>query len=74
VSPAKNPTGRPRTRRGVAKPDRRPAKAMDAQRAAKGSGERETSKAQILRSTHVHRSRAHTASRGRRQQARRDTK
>jgi hypothetical protein len=63
VSPTKNPTGRQRTRKGVATPRRRPAKAMHAQRAAKGSGEQETSKAQILRSTHVHRSRTHTASR-----------
>ena len=47
-----------------------PATALGGQRTTNTS---ETSKAHILRTSHVHRSRAHTAARGRRRQARRDT-
>jgi hypothetical protein len=77
VSPTKNPTGQQRAPKSLVKRRRRPAKrkaAMITRRAAKGSGKQETSKAEILRTTHAHRSRAHASSRGRRRQARRDTK
>lgn len=47
-----------------------PAPVPDAQHTTNTS---ETSKAHILRTSHAHRSRAHTASRGRRRQARRDS-
>jgi hypothetical protein len=41
---------------------------------AREAVEEETPKTKILRTAHVHRSRAHTSSVGRRRQARRDTK
>jgi hypothetical protein len=50
----------------------RSGKANPTDRPAVGSAKKATRKAQILRSTHVHRSRAHTSSFGRRRQARRD--